>query len=409
MRVVSSLAALIGASAIMVTAAQAQSGPGRMFQAVPPAACASPLGDTGKPIPFGDQPLSDAQRGAFVSAIFLTLHDPAGDDHWPKKEIEAAPGCPVARFTTEEVVWTINAGGAGVPLRWADAATREELFFLAKGPSLAEAEAWDRGGRRGLPAAPPSPTYYLIGRIAGLNFVAQAYDGPPSMERMADDIAALVDGDAPPLAVHDPAGDAISLFVPTESGQQAEVIRPQDITADSGVALLFFPDGRFFTDGDDGAYVMAGSGFACPTAYGDFKRDMVSIYNASTEALELSCRLEGEQRVLTITVMRSPDASGDKARWEAAIRAAEQDTGIARKLANPPTGPKSGIQAGRNWVDNDGFVQTMLYLRGGEYVYELIQANKPDDIQAANAALLAVIEQIDLPDARSAEGWRARR
>jgi len=404
MRVFSGLAALICASAIASGGAQAQPGPSRMFQASPPAACATALPDTGKSLKFEEQ-LTEAQRGALVSAIFLALHAPTGDDSWPARELAGAAPCPVARFVTGDTVWTIHGGGPELPPRWIRAPSdNESFFFLMKGPALADAEAWNQAGRRGLPAATATPGYYLIARMDGLNYVLKMYDGPPGMERLADDIADLMDGSEPPVAVHAPVGDAISLFVPTENGRQVEIIRPQDIAASGGYATLLFPDGELFAYDDNNAYVMAGSGFACAESYGEFERSVVAVHDPNLASLDLACLLSGDVGDLRIAVTRTPDKSADKAIWEATIRALEQQSGVARRLPNPPTGPRSQIQAGRQWLDNDGVVQTVLLLRRGEYIYGLHQMSRPESIDAANAALLALLEQIDLAAPRPADG-----
>lgn len=390
--------------------ALAQAKPERMFQLVtqPASPCTAPLAETGQPIAFGEV-LDDAQRGAMLSALFLTLHNPSGADAWPQKELETAPPCPVARFDASDLVWTISGGAAGLPVRWIRAPGRDDLFFLVPGPGLADARAWDSAGRQGLPASRGAPAYYLIGRMIGVNFLVKAYDGPPSARRLADDVAALLDDGAAPLAVHDPVGDAVSLFVPTESGVQSEIFRPQDILHEDGFAALYFPDGRYFTDGEDGAFLMRGSGFGCGKAYGKFERDVVGVHNPTDYDLELSCRLRSQTGSTTVYVTHRADTSRDKASWDLTIRAYQDDTGVARKLTDPPTGPRSTFQAGRNWIDRDGVVQTVLFLRRGEYVYQINQEHPPEEIQAANEALTALLEQIDLPDARSADGWRARR
>lgn len=382
----------------------------RMFQLTSPAAaCAPALAETGKPLTLPGT-LDDAARGALVSALFLALHDPSGVDTWPQKEIEAAPPCQVARFDADERIWTISAAAAPGPLRWVRGPSDDQgFFFLVKAPGLADAQAWNRGGRQGLPVASAPPLYLLVGRAMGANFVVRAYDGPPSARQLADDVAGLVEGQLAPLAYHDPVGDAVSLFVPTASGLQSEILRPQDIAAASGFAALFFPDEHFFKAGEDDAYVMLGSGFACPEAYGKFRRELVGVLDPTPDSLSLSCNLETDTGTTIVYVTRRPDAAGDKALWEQTIKDLERETGVARKLTNPPTGPRQVMQAGRNWIDSNGVVQVLFFLRRGEYVYEIRQQHPPEETTSGGESLIAILEQIDLPDPRTADGWRARR
>lgn len=381
----------------------------RMFQEMT-AACAAPLGEAGKPIRLG-QTLDDGQRAALLGAIFLALHDPTGADAWPEREVAAAPPCPVARFEAGDLIWTISGGGADLPVRWVRAPNREDFFFLAKGPALSDAGVWAQGGRRGLPAANAPPAYYLVNRASGMNYVVQAFDGPPSARRIAEAVGRVFEDGADYLiAVHDPVGDAITLFVETESRVQAEIFRPQDIAPGGELfAGLYLPDEHFFTWGEDDAIVMRGSGFSCARSYGPFEREMVGVHNPAEASLDLSCQLEGEPGRMAVFVTHGPDASRDKAAWANKIRSLEEQTGVARKLESPPKGPRKQIQAGRTWLDNGGSLQLVLFLRRGDYVYEIRQTHAPQALQGANEALLAVLNQIDLPDARTADGWKARR
>lgn len=401
------VAALVAGLA-MASAAQARPASSeRMFQQLAPAPCAKPLAETGKALAFGDS-LTAAQREQLMGAIFLTLHSGDGNNQWPEKEVEAAPACAIARFAAADVVWTINGGGSGLPLRWVRAPGRDELFFLVEGPGLADAGAWNTGGRRGLPTVSAKPAYFLVGRMIGLNFIAKIYDGPPAPRQMADDIAALIDLESRPLAIHDAVGDAITLFRPT-TGPQAEIFRPQDILPEDGFAALYLPDEKLFTWNDDGAYVMAGSGFACAKAYGKFERELVGVFNPSPEKLELSCNLKTDTGRTTVFVTRQPDTSRDKANWAYTIKAYQDETGVARKLSDPPTGPRSTLQAGKTWIAKDGFVISIFILRRGDYVYQINQEHSGDELEAGGEAAIAILDQIDLPDAKSADGWRARR
>ncbi|MGA0607101.1 hypothetical protein ACO2Q0_14000 [Phenylobacterium sp. VNQ135] len=346
-----------------------------------------------------------------MSAIFLTLHNPAGADLWPEEEVGKAPPCPVARFTADDRVWTISGGSGNLPVRWIRAPDRPDIFFLMTGPALADAEAWDKAGRRGLPSASAKPGYYLVSRRQGMNFLIKAYDGPPSARTLADDATALLQRKAPPLAVHDPVGDAISLYMPTEAGDQVEIFRPQDIGA-GGYAAIYYPDGHFFTypaAEDDDSYVMRGSGFACTEAMGSFKRRRVGIHSPSDAGLELGCELTSDNGYMDILVTHRPSPAQDKATWEAAIAEFEKETGVLRRLSAPKMGPRESFQGGRNWLGAEGNVYLIFFMRRGEYVIEIRQMHDRESLEGANQALMALLEQVDLPDAKSAEGWRARR
>lgn len=398
---------ITGLPVLAAQPAFAQAKPERMFQQMA-AACAAPLAETGKPIVL-KTPLDPATRGALISAIFLTLHDPSGPGRWPEKEIEAAQPCAVARFEVADAIWTLNSGSGRLPVRWAGATGHDDFFFVMRGPSLSDARAWDQGGRQGLPAASNAPAYYLVGRDRGANYIGQIYDGPPSARRIADDIAELLETDRRAIAVHDPVGDAISLLIPLEDGPQAEILRPQDIAGADGFAALYVPDDHLITWGDDAAFVMRGSGFVCPRAFGTYERQVLGVYDPDDARLNMACMLESDTGWATIYVTRQPDASKDKLLVNAGLKELEKAVGVAARLTDPPQGPKAQVQIGRNWVDNQGRVQVVLFLRRGEYTYDIRQVHPKADIQAGGEALIAILNQIDLPDARTAEGWRARR
>lgn len=378
----------LAAMAAFTLLAPTAHGDGRLFQVADGAAqCGAALGDTGKPITPA-QPLTEADRKALLAALFITLHDPTVDD------VRALPAdsCPVARFGADDVVWTIHGGRGAQPLRWVSTSARPDWFFLVPGPSLPDAAAWD-ATRQGLPRLSTAPAYYLVGVADGINFLLQAYDGPPSMRRMSDDIAALLEGGAAPLAAHDPTGDVVSLFLTTVSGPQAEVFRPTELD-DGRVGGLFMPDDGLVRLGDGGAFVFRGSDFACRPDYGPLTRFRVGVGLPQDDGRELSCQLRSDDVVMTVIVSHRPDGSADKAIWADEIRNAEETYGVRTKLRGPPTGRGSPIGAGRTWIDSDGLVQLVLFLRDGEYVYEIRQSHRDEAIEAAMAALKQVVDQI---------------
>lgn len=386
------LSVLIASLALAGSATAAAAAPDRMFQALPPAACAAALAETGRPLKISE-PLDETARGGLLAGTYLALYEP-GVGGALAKSVEAATPCPIARFAADDVVWTISAGGADAPLRWVKAPGRNEVFALVKGVGLADAAAWNRG-RVGLPGASGPAAYYLVGLVNGQNYVVQIYDAPPSAKVLADDIAPLVEGESAPLTVHDPTGDAVTLFRDTASGSQADLFRPDEL-GPGRAATFFLPDGRLFTlKGDD--YVMRGSGFACRPAYGAFKRDRLAVQDVSDANLDLACQLLTDNSVTTVWVTHLPDASDDKARFERQIRAAEAETGVAKKLANPPTGRNATFAAGRNWLDKDGAVQVDFFIRRGEYVYEIRQSHTREELDAASDALIALAVEITRP------------
>lgn len=375
----------------------------RMFQDLPPVTCGTPLSGRGKPVAIRE-PLDEAARAGLMAGLFLTLHDPTGEGP-PDADLKAALACPVAKFAADDRVWTIHSGAGGAPLRLITSPDQEDLFMLVKGPALSDAAAWN-GRRQGLPAAAAPPAYYLVLLSGQLHFLVRLYDAPPTMQMVADDVIALVDGDARPMASYEAAGGTVNLVLETSTGPQAEFFRP-GVLGDG--ATLFYADGRLATDGPDGALVFRGSGFACRREYGAFQRERIYVFDASDEKLDLACVLEAETGFTHVYVSHRPDASRDRAAWAETIRALEKETGVSRKLANPPTGADGPIQGGRTWIDKDDKVQLILFMRRGPYVYEVRQEHPLDEYDPASETLMALIRQIGVPAPASGEAWRRKR
>lgn len=369
----------------------------RMFQPAPASACAVALPETGKRIVL-NEPLTDPQRRALAVSIFLTLHDPTGADSRPMP----TTSCPIARFAANDRVWTVHAGLGPAPVRWASTPGRDDWFFLMQGPNHADAGGWYES-RKGLPAASGPPVYYLVSWVAGVHFVMAVYDGPPAPPMVAEDIAAVLEGDTRPLAMHDPAGDAVNVLRETTSGVKAQLFRPADLT-DGKVASLLAADGKLVLVGNDAELVLAGSGFSCRRDYAGFARDRILVVSAQSEAPELGCHLVTDDSWTTLYVARQPDRSADRAIWADEFRGVEQQYGVKRRLANPPTGRGASLLAGRNWVDKDGFVQVVLFLRRDDYLYEIRQMHTVEELQPASDAMLALIEQIAGPGAENSGG-----
>ena len=386
-------------AAALIAAAQPVGGAPteRMFQMLPVPACATPLGTTGKAVAIPER-LNETLGAGVMAGLFLTVQDPAGSE-WKDSDLDAAAACPLAKFAADEAVWTIYSGTGTAPQRLVLSPGRPELFALLRGPTYAEAARWSRS-RQDPPPAGARSAYHLVGYVAdGTQFLIRSYDGPPPLTALAADIGALTEGGAPPLAMHDPDGAAVSLFLPVAAGPQAEVFRPGDLAGER-YATLHMPDGRFVTEGRNGDYVLRGSGFACHREYGALKRARITLANASDAGLELSCGLESDQSTMTVIVTRRPDASRDGATFAALIETSETETGVARQLEAPPTGPKQPLQAGAHWVDKDGSSQLALFSRRGEYVYQIRLTYPAEDRDPAWAALGEMIAQVTGHDPR---------
>lgn len=382
----------------------------RMFQALPAAACGTPLAAAGKPLTF-KAPLDEAGRAGLMAGLFLTLHDPTGQG-WSEADLKTAGRCPVARFAAGDVIWTLFSGAGNAPVRVAIATGREDAFFLVQGPSPIDAAAWSRT-RRGLPGATAPPAYYLVSQQGdGPFFLFKVYDGPPAAPLLADDIAAAVEGKAEGLGVYGDEGGAVSLLLDTAAGPRAELFRPAGISV-STPATLFAPDGRLVTEAGNGDWVFRGSGFACRPAYGPFERIRVQVLDISDGGLDLACTWSTEDSWTVVDATFMPDKSKDKAYTAERIRQEEEAFGVTRRFSKMQPARDDPVLAGRWWMDKDGQVQTMYVLRGGDYLFEVRQGlGNQSEIDAGSNVALALIEQISttaLPAPTPGEAWRRKR
>lgn len=362
----------------------------RLFQleAASPTCSAPPAGQ-GKPLELAERLDADTQA-ALSAGVFLALHDTTGADTWPTADIEAAKPCSLARFEAGGVVWTIAGSEGRAPPRWIRTPAREGLFYLAKGPALPDALAWSRS-RQGLPPGTQRPAHYLVGLVKGEHFVFQIYDDLPDTRRLADEATAIVESAPAPLAVL--AGDTVTLFRETASGAYAELFRPAAVTSDRP-AHLYGPDGRFFTGPIEQDWKLLGSGFACPATLGKFERVRAAVLNATDAALDLYCSLATEESITSLFVSRVPDRSADKAYFARQLADTERSLEAPRKLRDPPSGPKWPIQAGRAWVDKQGLMQEVMFMRRGDYIIELRGTYVLADVEAAGEALIKLIEMV---------------
>jgi hypothetical protein len=375
----------------------------RMFQDLATKVCGAALATSGRGVEL-KAPLDEPTRTGLLAAVHLTLKEPA-QRGWPHADMKAARECPVARFAANDRVWTIYAGDGAAPLRVITSPGREDAFVLLKGPTIGEAATW-YGARQG--PLPAESAYYLFAKLSEMYYLIKAYDGPPAMESIAEDIGALMEEEAVTLAFYGAGGGTVNLNLATAHGPQAELFTPENLR-DGLFAALYRPDGHFAVENEQGDLVLRGSGFRCRPTYGKAKRVRVNISNPSEASLDMSCSLETDGSLSTVFVTRAPDASQDKAIFQARIKEVEAETGVHRKLTNPPTGRNSPIRAGRNWIDKEGQVQVVLLTRDGDYVYEFRQTHTLEDIEAATEVLLALVDQISAPERESAAGpQRAR-
>lgn len=382
----------------------------RMFQALPPPSCCTPLAATGKPLTF-KAPLDEAGRAGLMAGLFLTLHDPTGRG-WSAADLKTAGGCPVARFAAADVVWTLFSGAGNAPVRVAIATGRDDAYFLVQGPSPIDAAAWSRT-RRGLPGATAPPAYYLVSQQGDEPFfLFKVYDGPPAATLLADDIAAAAEANAEGLAAYGDDGGAVSLLLETAAGPRAELFRPSGVSP-STPATLLAPDGALVTEAGNGDWVFRGSGFACRPAYGPFARIRLQVLDISDEGLDLACTWSTQDSWTVVDATFMPDKSKDKAYIAERIRQEEEAYGVTRSLSKLRPGRDEPVLAGRWWMDKDGQIQTMYVLRRGDYLFEVRQGlARESDIDAGSKVALDLIDQIsaaDAPAPASGEAWRRKR
>ncbi|HEY8618025.1 hypothetical protein [Phenylobacterium sp.] len=399
-----SLHAALAALALLAAAAAPDAA--TMFQTLPdPGACArAQPAAAGQPLPLKG-PLSETSAASLMAATFLALQDLSGSGALPAEA--PAGGCPVARFAAEDRVWTIHAGGPAGARQLITTPERTDYFVVVSGPSLVDAAEWNRS-RRGLPTVTRPPVYHLVGVDEDLHLLVRTYDGPPSAETVAQDLKDLLEARLEALATHQQAGGTVNLAVETLGGPQAMLFRPQDFKRGDTIAF-YGPDGRFLRPGPGGGLVFRGSGYVCPTQYGDFGRSRVLLLDPSDESLDLACHLAGQESWLTVFVTRTPDTSDDRKVFEARIKAAEAESGVARRLSRPR---RTAEVATRSWLDSDGRVQIMLVARFGEYVYEMHLTHTEAEQEAAGKAWLALMDQLENGAASPAdqvEAWSAKR
>ena len=347
-------------------------------------ACGARLDGKGTTLTFAS-PLPEEDRIGLMASIHLALNDRSGRGTWPTSEIDIALPCQIANFPVGEDTWEISAGEGFAPPRWARAKGHDETYFLAPGPSLAEARAWAADPNATVANLPPS-IYYLAATTDNMLFVFKAYQGSPDGKRLADDIFDVIAGKTPPIAAYDPKGTASSLFLLTQSRRTSHVYRPDRLTGDLS-AKLYGPDGYFFSPMPGEAVLLRGSDLTCDDRHGEFTLTSLSVIRPEDQGLDLSCHYEGGESFITIFSSHLPDVRDDRRIFDRAIKNIQDDGGVAMKLQSFNTGTKQILQAGKSWVDKSGAGQGLWIMRRGEYVYEIRATFTETESKATLAAV----------------------
>jgi hypothetical protein len=356
------------------------------------AACDTALPGPGAPVEIGE-PLAPADRQALSAAVYLALADDSGQTDWPRREMEAAPPCPVSSFRVDGVTWHVSGGEGAAPLRWARAQGVEVYYFLARGPTMDEARAW-AGTRRHGAAAGQSATY-LVGTDEGLQFVLRIYDGAPDARRLADDLTAAIGGKLKPVAVFDPTGNAVTVAVPAEDSVAAELFRPA-LIGPGRHATLLGADGHFFRP-IDGGVRLRGSEAICGDAYGPFLQTRLSVLAPDDERLDLGCGFYSDKSWVSLFATRRPDVASDKQRFRDDIRSTQAETGVRGRPVTSRGAKDNVIRASAVWIDKDHTGQGLWFIRRGEYVIEVRATFHLDETDAVYDLVAAVLENAPAP------------
>jgi hypothetical protein len=329
------------------------------------AACSASWEGDGAPLIFRHG-LSEAERRALSATVYLGLDDPGGVGVWPMAEIDVAPPCELARFEASGLTWVVSGGEAPAPLRWVRADGRDEVFFVAQAPALADAGRWSAAPT---PWMSPTgePVYLLVGASEHHHFVFKVYDGVPGLKRLSDDLVGVIDGSTTPLATLDRLGGAVSLFLETATGRAADIYRPGQLTRDR-IATLYGPDGHYFAPLPGGGVSLSGSGLYCAARLGGFQRTRLLVVDLRPDSLDLGCSYEtlGDD-IVSVFSQRLADPASDKAYIAQQIASSEAQTRIARRIGRShPTG-----SSGHQWVDASGVRQAIWFRRSGEFMIEV--------------------------------------
>ncbi len=336
-------------------------------QSAPPA-CGAKLEGAGTPLKFAS-PLPEEDRIGLMASVHLALNDSTGRGAWPISEIDIALPCEIASFPVGDDTWVISAGEGYAPPRWARAKGRDDTYYLAAGPSVADARAWST-----TPGAPTTglarPLYYLVGATDGLHFVFKVYHGAPGGKQLADDLVEAITGKTAPVAVYDSRGNAASLFLLTQSRRTSWIYQPERLAGDR-LAILYGPDGVFFFPAPGESTILRGSDLQCDPRYGAYELFRLGVLNPEDNALDLACFYSNDENSLSIFSSYLPDASDDRRFFASLLKQSQDEDGVTARLPGFPTGPREILQAGRAWVDKSRLGQGIWLMRRGDYIYEI--------------------------------------
>lgn len=362
--------ALLAALILSLTASVAEA-----QQAAP--ACAEALrpGGGGGVLTYAGR-LTEEERIGLSAATWVTLRDSAQRPGWPTAQMEAAPPCPLESFDAADGRWTLSGGAGERPLRWARRAGRADYLVLVGGPSPGEAYELFQQGAKGV-FQTKRPTYFLASVSEGVRVVFRLYDGAPSQGQLIGDMQSVLAGRLRPLVLADPAGDAVSVAVSTQSGLRAQLFGSRQLPA-----TLYGPDGEFFSPAGGETVELEGSGFRCPNSFGRLQRSRLLVVNREQTALDLGCGFVGGDSWITVFVSRAP-APRDPGREFAARLEDAQKAGVARKLA----ASVPGFPVGETWVDKDGARQGLWLAARGPWLVEVRLTYAEADEEAALRAI----------------------
>lgn len=380
------------AAVIAVVAASVVASPVLSQTPVPPQACGARLDGAGKAITFSE-PLTEEVRLGLSAGVYLALRDESGRGDWPMSEIEISSPCVIARFEADGADWELFAGEGLAPPRWAKAVGREELLFLAEGPSLEAAGAWSRI-RRGAPPAGPK-AYYLGGLINEILYVFKVYPEPPAPKQLVDDLHSLISQKADALAALDSTGDAVSLYLETQSRRTAVLYRPHLL---NGVrkAVISGADGLYFMPTVRDGVVLQGSDTTCAKTYGLYERRNLTVLDSREERLDLACYYSrDDSNDLFAYVTLSPDAGDDRKQFKSVIDAALKETGAVRSSGGARNVRGSGASMDKFWFDRSGTGHGIWLTRRGDYVLEVRLTFATDQTDPAFDALAGLLRDFN--------------
>lgn len=346
-------------------------------QAPPP--CAAPLSGTGKVVAL-PQILTEVERITLSNAIFQALKAPTEAKTWPEAAIDAAPACVRGAFVAGADTYVLSGGVGALPPRWAKAPTSNMLFFLAEGRT--EASGLESAG------ALTRRPYFLVAVGDRERLVLYAYDAAPSDAKLQADIAASLEDNFTPIAAYDPDGDAVSLFKVSEKGLTAQLFGPPP-TSDRS-ATIHGPDGRYFVPDDAVDARMRGSGMPCPDSVSSISQESMIVIGGSDAALDLACRYESDDVVITLFATKDPGGSL-RHRFKAYAKDARKDIpGVRTTPDLVAAGGEKQFEFGESWLGDKEQLGGLWMGRRNGHIIELRADWTVDGYRTARDAIKAL-------------------